>query len=212
MATKLRARAAVQLQEYFDQLACHWDREVSLAGLECLNHIVRELDLRPGSRVLDVGCGTGILLPFLVEAVGARGRIAALDFSRNMLLEARAKGFQPIVSLVQADVTDLPLVDGFADTVICNSAFPHFGDKEEALKEMARVLRDDGRLVICHTASRDRINQLHQSIGGAVGADLLPDEAELVELTEHSGLRIVYLEDKPTRYLAIARKASQLPG
>jgi ubiquinone/menaquinone biosynthesis C-methylase UbiE len=211
VATELSVRAAVQLQEYFDQLACHWDREVSLAGRKCLSHIIRELDLGPGSRVLDVGCGTGVLLPLLVEAVGARGRIAALDFSRNMLLEARAKGFQPIVSLVQADVTDIPLIDGYAHMVICNSAFPHFGDKAEALKEMARVLRDDGRLVICHTASRDRINQFHQSIGGAVGADLLPDEAQLVDLTERTGLRIVYLEDSPTRYLAIARKAIQVP-
>jgi len=212
MATELSVRAAVQLQEYFDQLACHWDREVSLAGLESLNHIVRELDIGPGSRVLDVGCGTGVLLPFLVETVGTRGRIVALDFSRNMLLEAKAKAFQPTVNLVQADVTDLPLVDGFAHLAICNSAFPHFGDKAEALTEIARVLRDDGRLVICHTASRDRINQFHQSIGGAVGADLLPDEAQLVNLTERSGLRIVYLEDGPTRYLAIARKAIQFPA
>jgi len=211
MATGLNARAATPLQEYFDQLACHWDREVSLAGLECLNHIVRELDIGPGSRVLDIGCGTGVLLPFLVEAVGARGRIVALDFSRNMLLEAKAKAFQPIVNLAQADVTDLPLVDGFAHLVICNSAFPHFGDKAEALAEIARVLRDHGRLVICHTASRDRINQFHQSIGGAVGADLLPDEAQLVDLTERTGLRIVYLEDSPTRYLVIARKTIQVP-
>ena len=208
MATKLSVRAAVQLQEYFDQLACHWDREVGLAGLECLSHIVRELDVGPGSRVLDVGCGTGVLLPFLVEAVGAGGGITALDFSRNMLLEARAKRFQPVVNLVQADVTDLPLVDGFAHVVMCNSAFPHFGDKAGALKEMARVLRDNGRLVICHTASRDRINQFHQSIGGAVGADLLPDEDELAKLTKHAGLKIRYLEDGPTRYLAIAGKAS----
>jgi ubiquinone/menaquinone biosynthesis C-methylase UbiE len=208
MATKLSVRAALQLREYFDQLACHWDREVSLAGLECLSHIVRELDLGPESRVLDVGCGTGVLLPFLVEAVGAGGRITALDFSRNMLLEARAKRFQPVVNLVQADVTDLPLVDDFAHVVICNSAFPHFGDKAEALKEMARVLRDDGRLVICHTASRDRINEFHQSIGGAVGADLLPDEAQLAQLAKRADLKIRYLEDGPTRYLAIAGKAS----
>ena len=73
------------------------------------------------------------------------------------------------------------------------------------------MLKSNGQLVICHTASRDAINQLHQSIGGMVGADLLPDETELRELMGQIGLTVTSLEDNPKRYLVIARKVTRPP-
>jgi ubiquinone/menaquinone biosynthesis C-methylase UbiE len=181
-------------------------------GVECLSNIVKELSIRPGSHVLDIGSGTGILLPLLIEAVGDKGRIIALDFSQNMLKQAKAKGFQPIVHLVQADVTAIPLSNNLADLAICNNTFPHFNNRAKALGEMARILKDNGRLVICHTMSRDTINQLHQSIGGVVGADLLPDESQMSELIKHVGLTITCLEDSPKRYLVIAKKVIRIPN
>lgn len=212
MATDSTIRLATQRQEYFDQLASNWDRAVTLERVGCLSNIVEELNINPGSCVLDIGSGTGILLSFLIGAVGARGRIIALDFSTEMLRQAKAKGFQPIVDFVQADVTAIPLPANLADLAICNSAFPHFNDKARALKEIARILKDNGRVVICHTMSRDTINQLHQSIGGVVGADLLPDESQIRELIKHAGLTITYLEDSPKRYLVIAKKMIRAPN
>jgi len=237
MATSSAIRLATQHQEYFDQLASSWDREITVEGVECLSNIVKELSIRPGSHVLDIGSGTGILLPLLIEAVGDKGKITALDFSQNMLKQAKAKGFQPSkgtpsphlplsgegqkkwrptrhlplsvegrVDFVQADVTAIPLSNNLADLAICNNTFPHFNNRAKALEEMARILKDNGRLVICHTMSRDVINYLHQSIGGVVGADLLPDESQMRELIKHVGLTITCLEDRPKRYLVIAKK------
>lgn len=206
MATSSAIRLATQRQEYFDQLASSWDREITVEVVECLSNIVKELSIRPGSHVLDIGSGTGILLPLLIEAVGDKGRVIALDFSQNMLKQAKAKGFQPIVDFVQADVTAIPLSNNLADLAICNNTFPHFNNRAKALEEMARILKDNGRLVICHTMSRDAINYLHQSIGGIVGADLLPGESRVGELIKHAGLTITYLEDSPKRYLVIAKK------
>jgi hypothetical protein len=54
--------------------------------------------------------------------------------------------------------------------------------------------------------SRDMINQLHQSIGGAVANDLLPDEFELRRLVERARLHMTHFEDGPDRYLVIAEK------
>ena len=199
----------MQLQDYFDQLVPNWDREVTPERLECLSNIVKELGIALGSHVLDIGSGTGILLPFLIEAVGGEGRIIALDLSAKMLHGAKAKGFQSIVDFVQADATAIPLPHNCVDLAICNSVFPHFNNKAKALKEITRVLKSNGQLVICHTASRDAINQLHQSIGGVVGADFLPDEPELRELIGQIGLTITSLEDNPKRYLVIAKKMPQ---
>jgi demethylmenaquinone methyltransferase/2-methoxy-6-polyprenyl-1,4-benzoquinol methylase len=94
------------------------------------------------------------------------------------------------------------------DMAICNSVFPHFSDKARALKEIARVLKTNGRLVICHTMSREMVNQLHQSIGGIVASDLLPDEFQLREMVKQAGLKIVHFEDSPERYLIVAGKSA----
>jgi len=159
--------------------------------------------------VLDIGSGTGVLLPFLVAELGDEGKIVALDFSAEMLCQAKAKNFQPIVGFAQADVLAIPLADSSVDLAMCNSAFPHFDDKVKALKEIARVLRDNGRLVICHTMSRKMINQLHQSIGGAVANDLLPDEFQLKRLIKQAGLKVTHFEDGPERYLVIAERSAR---
>ena len=196
----------MQLQEYFDQLAPTWDKELTRERLKRLSNIVEELGIKPGYYVLDIGSGTGVLLPFLIAELGDEGKIVALDFSAEMLGQAKAKNFQPVVGFAQADVLAIPLADNSVDLAICNSVFPHFDDKVKTLKEIARVLRNNGRLVICHTMSRAMINQLHQSIGGIVASDLLPDEFQLKELIKQAGLKIAHFEDGPERYLVIAHK------
>jgi ubiquinone/menaquinone biosynthesis C-methylase UbiE len=200
----------MQLQEYFDQLAPTWDQELTTREkLKSLSNIVKELGIKPGYYVLDIGSGTGILLSFLIAELGDGGKIVALDFSAEMLCQAKAKKFEPIVDFAQADVFAIPLADNSVDLAMCNSAFPHFDDKARALEEIARVLRNNGRLVICHTMSRKMINQLHQSIGGAVANDLLPDEFQLKRLIKQAGLKVTHFEDGPERYLVIAEKSAR---
>jgi len=199
----------MQLQEYFDQLAPTWDKELTRERLNCLGDIVKKLGIEPGNYVLDIGSGTGVLLPFLITELGDEGKIVALDFSAEMLCQAKAKNFQPIVGFAQADILAIPLADSSVDLAMCNSAFPHFNDKARALEEITRVLRKNGRLVICHTMSRKMINQLHQSIGGAVANDLLPDEFQLKRLIKQAGLKVTHFEDGPERYLVIAEKSAR---
>ncbi|MGB5926356.1 MAG: methyltransferase domain-containing protein [Dehalococcoidia bacterium] len=199
----------MQLQEYFDQLAPTWDKELTQERLKCLGKIVKELGIKPGYYVLDIGSGTGVLLPFLIAELDNEGKIVALDFSMEMLVQAQAKDFPPIVGFAQADVLTIPLPDNSVHLAICNSAFPHFSDKVRALKEIARVLRNNGRMVICHTMSREMLNRLHQSIGGAVANDLLPDEFQLRRLIKQAGLKITHFEDSSERYLVIVEKSGR---
>jgi ubiquinone/menaquinone biosynthesis C-methylase UbiE len=207
MAANATYRLVMQLQEYFDQLAPTWDNEFGLERLEGLGKIIKELGIRPGYCVLDIGSGTGVLLPFLIAETHGEGEIVALDFSAEMLSQAQAKNFPSIVRYVQADVLTIPLDNSSVDLAICNSAFPHFADKGKALKEIARVLKNSGRVVICHTINRDTLNHLHQSIGGVVANDLLPDEFELRRLMKQAELKITHLEDSPDRYLVIAKNS-----
>ncbi len=91
MAANSVSRLAMQLQEYFDQLAPTWDKELTRERLKCLGNIVKELGIKPGYYVLDIGSGTGVLLPFLIAELGDEGKIVALDFSAEMLGQAQGQ-------------------------------------------------------------------------------------------------------------------------
>ena len=111
MAASPANRLAMQLQGYFDQLAPTWDKELTPERLNCLGKIIEELDIKPGYYVLDIGSGTGVLIPFLTAKLGGEGRIVGLDFSMEMLVQAQAKQFPPIVGFAQADIATIPLDD-----------------------------------------------------------------------------------------------------
>lgn len=186
-------------REYFDRIAAEWDELLEEETIARLREIVAGLEIRPGARVLDVGTGTGVLLPLLLEK---GGRVVALDLSWEMLKRARAKSYP--VAYVQGDAQNLPLPDGAFDWVICNAVFPHFPDKLRALREIRRVLKDGGRLVICHANSRQAVNEIHRAIGGVVANDTIPPEGEMRRLFCEAGLDESVVRDEPDRYLALA--------
>lgn len=171
-----------------------------------LPSLISELNIKTGETILDIGSGTGILLPLLHKITKGRSKIVSLDIAEEMLKQARDNGHHSNIEYVHADVAAMPLSSDTFDLVICYSCFPHFSDKIKALAEIARVLRKGGRLAICHTASRREINELHHSIGGVVKHDTIPDKAAIVALLEASGLKPMEILDEKHRYLAIASK------
>ena len=130
-------------REYFDRAAANWDALEVEETFVRLREIVAGLGIAPRAAVLDVGCGTGVLLPLLGENMNGDGYVVALDLSGEMLKRAQSKG-QPAV-YVQGDAQSLPLQEGVFDWVICNAVFPHFPDKLRALTEIRRVLRKGSR-------------------------------------------------------------------
>lgn len=191
-------------RQFFDQAAANWDALIEEQTLSRLQEIVSGLDIEPGAMVLDVGCGTGVLFPMLLEKVGQARHIVGLDISSEMLRQAKAKGYP--VECVQGDAQSLPLQDETFDWVICNAVFPHFPDKLRALREIRRVLKDGGRLVICHTASREAINELHCSIGGVVAHDTIPPDDEMRWLLREARLDRAVVQNRPDRYVVLARR------
>ena len=194
-------------RQFFDRAAVEWDASEVEETHARLREIVAGLGIEPGSTVLDVGTGTGVLVPLLLEATDGKGQIVALDFSGEMLRRAQAKGHP--VAYVQGDAQRLPFPAGTFGWVICNAVFPHFPDKQRALGEISRVLRKGGRLVICHTASRQAINKFHHSAGGIVAHDTIPDEKVMRQLLREAGLGEVRVWDEPDRYLALGQRGGR---
>ncbi|MBO9324266.1 MAG: methyltransferase domain-containing protein [Roseiflexus sp.] len=111
-------------QAFFDQLADTWDARTDQETLARLAEIITRLRIRPGSRVLDVGCGTGVLFTLIRSNIGASGQLIRLDVSRQMLSHAVSRSGADLC--IQADARLPPIHDHVFDWIICNAVLPHF--------------------------------------------------------------------------------------
>jgi len=197
----------MMIRAYFNQRAAIWDETASEKDATKLKRMARRLNIKPGSTVLDVGTGTGVFIPFLLSKIGRNGQIVALDFAEGMLRKAQAKSCNRNIDYLHADVTNIPLGDEIFDIVICYSSFPHLQNKPRALAEMNRVIKTGGKLFICHTSSRTRINEIHRQIP-AVENDTVPDEGEMQIMLSMAGFTVIEIDDNSENYLCSARKPS----
>lgn len=104
------------------------------------------LELRAGQRVLDLAAGTGVSTAQLRRS-GAQA--VACDFSLGMLRAGRASRGRGQLPFVAGDATSLPFADGAFDAVTISFGLRNIVDVDAALREMARVVRPGGRLVVC---------------------------------------------------------------
>ena len=111
--------------------------------------IVRALGLRPGDRVLDLGCGTGMNLPALREAIGGDGYLHAVDYSPGMVIKARARvdrhGWDN-VTVEHGDATALELAPSGFDAVLASFSISATQDVPATVDNIHSVLRPGGRL------------------------------------------------------------------
>ncbi len=108
------------------------------------------LDVQPGARLLDVGCGAGNDVQDLARLVGPSGRVVGIDSSATMLQQARtrtADAHLP-VEFLQGDAYQLPFEDNTFDSCLSSRVFKHLTSPERALSEMVRVARPGARIVV----------------------------------------------------------------
>ena len=141
---------AERIREMFDRIATGYDRQNTLFSLDrdraWRRRAARLADLRPGSVALDLCTGTGKLAAELLPYARPGGRVIGLDFSPRMLELARRQ--VPGVEFQLGDVMTLPLADRSIDAVTIAFGLRNLVDREGGLREMFRVLKPGGRLVI----------------------------------------------------------------
>jgi len=113
--------------------------------------VVALADPRPGERVLDIACGTGVVARLAAQRVGPTGNVTGLDLNPGMLaVAASITASDPPTSAPiiwqEASATNMPLPDGAFDAVYCQLGLQFFPDRPAALREMYRVLVPGGRL------------------------------------------------------------------
>jgi ubiquinone/menaquinone biosynthesis C-methylase UbiE len=123
--------------------------------IERRRRVRQALGLRPGERVLDIGCGPGFLTLEMATEVGGAGWVSGVDLSEAVLAAARLRGADhpgaAWVGFHQGDAVDLPFPDNSFDAAVATQVYEYVADIPRALSELARVLRPGGRAVIVDT-------------------------------------------------------------
>jgi ubiquinone/menaquinone biosynthesis C-methylase UbiE len=171
----------------------------------CATNLIEAADPKPGERILDLGCGTGIVARQVASRVGATGKVTGIDVSPNMLAVARVaadrEGFT--VEWSEGNAEQLPFTDSSFDLVLCQFALMFVTNKTVALAEMRRVVTEEGRVLISVWQSLDRhpfYQTLHKVIQERLGMSALQDifalgsADELRALATGAGFRHVELK------------------
>ncbi|WDP90154.1 MAG: methyltransferase domain-containing protein [Desulfobacter sp.] len=205
-------------QEFFNRRAAGW-LDNFYKNPETGNHdlhrekiwaIVGRLAPEPGHRILDLGCGSGVMVPYLLERLGPEGRLAEMDYAREMIDANRALHRDGRISFECTHVMDMPFGAAAFDRVICFACFPHFQDQAGAVERIAKVLKPGGRLVIAHLMSSQEIAGHHRG-HTPVSRDQLPPLHCLAGWLADQGLKISDFTDRPGFYCLAAVKGPDGP-
>ena len=148
---------------FFDRLSAEWDDNEVLSTPGKILEILSELDIRKGMEILDLGTGTGVLVPYLSSMVGDTGKVTALDISDGMLKRAKKKyGDLANVRFIRLDF-EKEEVAGKYDLVLLYCVFPHVHSPEQTLKRlMLTNLKEKGRIIIAFPTDENYINNIHK--------------------------------------------------
>ncbi len=134
--------------------------EMEKHHLHITEQTIRRMELRPGERVLDLGCGAGWASRILARLVGegpeGHGQVVGVDISDEMIRRARAtsRDFDNLM-FVWGSAQQLPWEENFFDKVLSVESFYYYADQERALHELFRVMAPRGRLFILINLYKD---------------------------------------------------------
>lgn len=203
-AALVAARSArTATRTFFTPRAATWEERFA-ADNPVYAAAVSRMELRPGQRALDVGCGSGRALPALRAEVGADGVVVGVDLTPAMLAATAREGRAGLARLLLADACRLPMPAGAVDGVFSAGLINHVPDPAAALREWARVTAPGGVLLLFHPSGRAERAARHRR-------PLDPDdplaEENLRPALRAAGWAPAHYEDAPHHFLARAVRA-----
>ena len=186
---------------FFDRLAPEWDAEL-VRNEEVIKRILDSAEISEGKTVLDVACGTGVLIPdYLKRGVSS---VTGIDISSAMAEIARKKHPQENVTILCGDVEETEFERQF-DCVMVYNAFPHFQKGERLIACLAAKLKTGGTLSIAHGMSREKIDAHHHGSAQHISNGLMPAE-ELAEIFHNSGLLVTAVISDDSMYQVTGKR------
>lgn len=218
-----------RIREMFDRIAAGYDRQNTLFSLDrdraWRRRAARLATLRPGDFAVDLCTGTGKLAAELLPYVRPAGHVIGLDFSPRMLELARRRVLG--VEFRLGDVMAMPFADGSIDAVTIAFGLRNLVDREGGLRQMRRVLKPGGRLVILEFPTPPRglaslpyrlyLRRVMPVVAGWLGEDrqayeylaetvqAFPSPPELARLMEQAGFNEVQVQRMTGGIVALHR-------
>lgn len=169
------------------------------------SYLIQRAHPQPGERVLDIACGNGIVARNVAPRVGPQGIVIGLDVNPNMISMARAAAERDHVAIewYTSPAEQLPFSDENFDLVFCQFGLMFFTDRHAAIKEMHRVLRTGGRVVLSVWQGLDRhpfyqtlheVSRQHLGKSSVQAVFSLGDSEELRKLLTDAGFQHVEIE------------------
>ena len=190
-----------KVQEFFDRLAPGWDAD-TVRDEGTIGMILDESGVKAGVRVLDVACGTGVLIPDYISRGAAS--VTGIDLSPEMVKIARAKFPEENVRILCGDAAQEEIPGGPFDVIMIYNAFPHFADPEKLIAHLSSLLAPGGSLTVAHGAGRRTIDAHHSGCARGVSNGLMPAEDLAAVFAKNLHLSSVISNDK--MYLVSGRK------
>lgn len=163
---------------FFDGLADSWDADMIKVQSK-IDAILDAAGVMQGKTVLDVACGTGVLIPDYINRKVSK--CVAVDISSKMIEKAKNKfGGYNSIEFLCADAENLDFYDEF-DCAIIYNAFPHFVNRNRLFKSLSECLKQGGRITVAHGMSREALLKHHSGRAKNV-SDVLPKTEEMAEL------------------------------
>ena len=188
---------------FFENYAKNWDRDRK-ADDRVLSSFMELAAIRPGSAILDAGCGTGVLLPYLSAAAGDEGSVEGFDYSQQMIDVAKDK-FSHLanVTFTTGNVLKYAFPRKHYDVVCCLNFYPHIAEhSRDVIRRLYEALVPGGMLLIMHDLPRQAVNAIHG------GAPVLPPVDILEEKLISAGFSIVMAMDTDRFYFIKVVKAA----
>ena len=186
-------------QDFFDIAADDWDRRLQPIDFEAALRFLKRAGVGEGDALLDVGAGTGILVPFCRE-LGV-SKYLAIELSKGMCGVFSRKF--PHEKILHADFCSAVLSKSFYSVAFFFNCFSHFSDPSRVFEKALSVLAPGGKLVIAHAMGRQALNKYHRERSPDVAEDILPSDEQFRELFAKFGFFNVDIEDGAQGFFAL---------
>ncbi len=188
------------VRQFFNDKAEIWDSKETRDENWLRDFFAKHIPITNGMRILDLGCGTGIVSNILFDM--SQKKVVALDLSDTMIELAKAKHNQKNIDFYCEDFYRTTKT-GF-DMIVCFNAYPHFCDVFQFKEQTKKCLTSSGYLVVLHNLSRDTLSRCHQGLSANISRDLKEVKKE-VEIYKDD-FNIVKLIDNDEMYMMILQK------
>lgn len=188
--------------EFFDRLAPQWDRDM-IKNDRIIETILENAHIRPGQQILDVACGTGVMIPYYLQKNVAS--VVGIDISPEMTKIAREKFSQANVQILCGDIENTEFSQKF-DRIVVYNAFPHFPDPENLIRTLANLLKPGGSVTVAHGMSRAHIDAHHKGAASKVSLGLMHENDLAALMGKYLTVTVKISDDKMYQVTAASRR------